>query len=293
MKKVEGTEGILYLCATPIGNLEDLTFRALRILKEADLIAAEDTRHTRKLLNHYQISTPLTSYHQHNARQKGQQLLELLEEGKQIALVSDAGTPGISDPGSLMVKLAIEAGFSVVPIPGATAAIASLIASGLPTEKFVFEGFLPRNSKERQGLLEKLQEEERTLIFYEAPHRLMTTLKEFEKFFPDREMAFARELTKHYEEFIRGMPGKLIQHFQTNTPRGEFTLVVEGKQKTEEKPLVLTRHQLVELVKELEEKGWNSKDAIKEAARQTGLPKREIYQAVKIEPQGRGSQPDH
>lgn len=283
MKGVNKMKGILYLCATPIGNLEDLTFRALRILKEVDLIAAEDTRHTRKLLNHYQISTPLTSYHQHNAKQKGPQLLELLEEGKQIALVSDAGTPGISDPGSLMVKLAIEAGIPIVPIPGATAVIVSLIASGLPTERFAFEGFLPRNNKDRQKHLEKLQEEERTLIFYEAPHRLMDTLREFKKFFPERKMAVARELTKHYEEFLRGLPEELIQHFQINSPRGEFTIVVEGKEINKEKPLVLSGDQIVNLVKELVDKGLDEKDAIKEVAEETGLPKREVYRAVKID----------
>ncbi len=282
MEQVNEKEGILYLCATPIGNLEDLTFRALRTLKEVDLIAAEDTRHTRKLLNHYQIATPLTSYHRHNARQKGAQLLELLGEGKQIALVSDAGTPGVSDPGSQLVQLAIEEGFLVVPIPGATAAISALIASGLSTDRFAFEGFLPKNNRERQSLLNKLQEEERTLIIYEAPHRLMATLQEFKKFFPDRKMVAARELTKHYEEFLRGTVAELAKHFEMIAPKGEFTLVVEGKQKSREQPPNLTKEQLIQLVKNIEAEGRDEKEAIKEAAKRAGVPKREVYQAVKV-----------
>jgi len=283
LEQVAENGGVLYLCATPIGNLEDLTFRALRILKEADLIAAEDTRHTKKLLNHYQIATPLTSYHRHNAKQKGARLVELLGEGKQIALVSDAGTPGISDPGSLMVQLAIEAGFPVVPIPGATAAISALVASGLPTDRFAFEGFLPRSNQERQGFLTRLQAEERTLVFYEAPHRLLATLRDFEKLFPGRKMVAARELTKHYEEFLRGTATQLIEHFEAVSPKGEFTLLIEGKQKNPEQPPLLTKEQIIQLVEEIKIGGLDEKEAIKEAAKELGLPKREVYQVVKVE----------
>lgn len=279
--------GELYLCSTPIGNLEDITLRVLRILKEADLIAAEDTRHTKKLLNHYQIDTPLTSYHEHNARQKGAYLLGLLQEGKRIALVSDAGTPGISDPGTLLVQQALEAGIPVTPIPGATAAIAALCISGLPTDKFVFEGFLPRSDKERRQRLEQLAREERTMIFYEAPHRLVATLKAFNEQFPHRRLVAARELTKQYEEVLRGTPGELLDHFQEITPRGEFTLLLEGRREGEDDDEAGATPDPAELVKSLEEQGWEWREAIREAARQLGVPKREIYRLVKYKENSR------
>lgn len=273
--------GELYLCSTPIGNLEDITLRALRILKETDLIAAEDTRHTRKLLSHYEINTPLTSYHEHNARQKGVYLLELLREGKKIALVSDAGTPGISDPGTLLVQQAIEAGIPVTPIPGAVAAVTALCVSGLPTEKFVFEGFLPRSNKERRERLEELAWEKRTIIFYEAPHRLVATLKAISEVFPHRRMAVARELTKQYEEVIRGTTEEILEHYQMNSPRGEFTLILEGRQEGEKEQQDEEVIDPVELVTILEEQGLDWKTAIKEAAKRLGVPKREVYQLVK------------
>lgn len=273
--------GELYLCSTPIGNLEDITLRALRILREADLIAAEDTRHTRKLLNHYDINTPLTSYHEHNARQKGAYLLELLREGKRIALVSDAGTPGISDPGTLLVQQAIEAGIPITPIPGATAAVTALSISGLATDKFVFEGFLPRSNKERKERLAKLAREERTIILYEAPHRLVATLKAICEVLPYRRMAVARELTKQYEEVIRGTTEEILAHFQITAPRGEFTLILEGCREEEKGQLPEEIIDPVELVRTLEEQGFDWKAAIKEAAKRLGVPKREIYQLVK------------
>lgn len=276
--------GTLYICATPIGNLEDITLRALRVLKEVDLIAAEDTRHTRKLLNHYEISTPMTSYHEHNARQKGPYLIEQLLQGKKIALVSDAGTPGISDPGSLLIKEAIEMQIPVVPLPGATAFVTALCVSGLPTDKFAFEGFLPRKDKERKRQLESLIQEERTLIFYEAPHRLLGTLKSFREVMPNRRLVVARELTKQYEEILRGTPEELFNHFAEHPPRGEFTLILQGRGEGEAQETGVQEENPdpVTLVAQLEEQGLHWQAAIKEAARQLGVPKREVYQAVKI-----------
>lgn len=279
--------GSLYLCSTPIGNLEDITLRALRVLKEVDLIAAEDTRHTRKLLSHYQIGTSLTSYHEHNARQKGEHLLKLLQEGKNIAIVSDAGTPGISDPGSLLVGEALAAGVPITPIPGATALITALCVSGLSTERFAFEGFLPRKDKEKKLLLESLQHEERTLVFYEAPHRLLQTLKSCAQIFPDRRLVAARELTKQYEEILRGTPKELLSHFQGVAPRGEFTLLLEGCKERPKENTSLVIKDPKELVRDLEEEGWEWREAIREAARLLGVSKREVYQAVKVDKEGR------
>lgn len=277
--------GTLYICATPIGNLEDITLRALRVLKEVDLIAAEDTRHTRKLLSHYEINTPLTSYYEHNARQKGPYLLEQLLQGKKIALVSDAGTPGISDPGSLLVQEAIKAQVPVVPVPGVTAFVTALCVSGLPTDKFVFEGFLPRKDKERKKQLENLIREERTLIFYEAPHRLLITLKSINEVMPNRRLVIARELTKQYEEILRGTPGELLKHFEENPPRGEFTLILQGRGDGEGQDTGIQEENRdpVTLVAQLEKEGFHWQAAIKEAARRLGVPKREVYQAVKID----------
>lgn len=231
-------QGILYLCATPIGNLEDVTFRALRMLKEVDLIAAEDTRRTRKLLSHYAIHTPLTSYHEYSRRSRDKQIIGLLREGKQVALVSDAGLPGISDPGEKIVKLAIENGIKVVPVPGPNAALAALVVSGLPASRFCFEGFLPAVSKARTKRLNALKNEKRTLIFYEAPHRLKKTIADLLAVLGDRQVSVARELTKVYEEIWRGKLSAALVYFKN--PRGEFTLVVEGikdKEGTGEEPI--------------------------------------------------------
>ncbi|NMA75594.1 MAG: 16S rRNA (cytidine(1402)-2'-O)-methyltransferase, partial [Bacteroidales bacterium] len=220
------TTGCLYLVATPIGNLEDITFRAIRILQEADLIAAEDTRHTRKLLSHYDIHTPLTSYHKYNEASKGEELIAKIREGLKIALVSDAGMPGISDPGYDLVVKAREEGLLIIPIPGATAALSALIASGLPTDRFVFEGFLPRKGKERRAVLEQLKTEMRTVVFYEAPHRLVTTLEDLFRALGNRKLVLAREITKKHEEFIQGTISSVLSYYTNATPRGEFTIVL-------------------------------------------------------------------
>lgn len=222
-------KGTLYLCPTPIGNLEDITLRAIRVLKEVDFIAAEDTRVTRKLLNHYDIKTPLVSYHEHNKREKGPEIISLLEEGKNIALVTDAGTPGISDPGEDLVRLAVEAGIAVEPLPGAAAAICALVASGISTGRFVFEGFLPRKKKERTERLKELSAETRTIVLYEAPHRLLKTLKDLGQALGDRSIAIAREMTKVHEEFFRGTVTDAVARFTRTPPRGELVMVIEGR----------------------------------------------------------------
>jgi len=221
--------GILYLVATPIGNLEDITARALRILREADLIAAEDTRRTRQLLNYYQIEQKLISYHRHNQKEKGPLLIECLKAGKKIALVSDAGTPGISDPGAELVRSAVEAGIEVAAVPGPSAIIAAITVSGLDTRRFVFEGFLPRRSSERRKRAELLAGEERTVVIFEAPHRLLETLRLLAEVWGPRQAAVAREITKCFEEVVRGTLPELAEHFQAHPPRGEFTLVVAGR----------------------------------------------------------------
>lgn len=270
-------KGKLYICATPIGNLEDITIRVLNALKDVDLIAAEDTRHTIKLLNHYEISKPLTSYHEHNKIKKGPQLIMKLEEGQKIALVSDAGMPGISDPGEDLIKLCIENDIEVEVLPGASAVLTALVASGLSTEKFAFEGFLDRNKKKRRERLEILGTDDRTLIFYESPHRLTDTLKDMQEIFNDRNMVIARELTKRYEEIIRGSISDIINHFKTNTPKGEFVLLVEGgsiKQRNEKsfEDIPIEDHIVLYM-----DKGLSKKDAIKQVAKERNIPKREVY----------------
>ncbi|MGA7935671.1 MAG: 16S rRNA (cytidine(1402)-2'-O)-methyltransferase, partial [Kovacikia sp.] len=220
--------GTLYIVGTPIGNLEDMTFRAVRILQAVDFIAAEDTRHTGKLLHHFQIGTPQISYHDHNRHSRTPELLERLRQGKAIALVTDAGMPGISDPGYELVRDCVEAGISVVPIPGPSAAIAALTASGLPSDRFIFEGFLPAKPQLRRARLEILKTESRTLIFYEAPHRLRQTLQDLVALGDDRKIVLARELTKLHEEIWRGTIAEAIAHYGDRSPQGEFTLVITG-----------------------------------------------------------------
>jgi 16S rRNA (cytidine1402-2'-O)-methyltransferase len=220
--------GVLYIVATPIGNLEDITLRALRVLKEVDLIAAEDTRHTRHLLDHYGIKTALTSYHEHNERAKAQNLVERLLRGDSIALVSDAGTPAISDPGYRLVVAALLAGIQVTPIPGAAALAAVISASGLPSDRFVFEGFLSAKKQEKKKKLQKLQSEVRTLIFYEAPHRLKESLQDLQQVFGDREIVVAREVTKIHEEFLRGTLSAVSEQIANRELKGEITIVVQG-----------------------------------------------------------------
>ncbi|MFB2896407.1 16S rRNA (cytidine(1402)-2'-O)-methyltransferase [Aerosakkonemataceae cyanobacterium BLCC-F50] len=268
--------GILYLVATPIGNLEDMTFRGIRILQTVDLIAAEDTRHTGKLLQHFQIKTPQLSYHEHNSQQRIPELLSQLSQGKTIALVTDAGMPLISDPGYELVKACVAQGISVVPIPGANAAITALSAAGLATDKFVFEGFLPAKSKERRTYLETLTSETRTIIFYESPHRLRETLQDLGTILgEEREIVLARELTKMHEEFWRGTITNAIAHYTNREPQGEFTLVVAGA--TLEKPQLSEAAIKAEL-QNLLMQGLSRSEASRQLAQQTSLPRRQIYQ---------------
>ncbi|MGI9860964.1 16S rRNA (cytidine(1402)-2'-O)-methyltransferase [Moorella naiadis] len=276
----------LYLVATPIGNLEDITFRALKVLREADLIAAEDTRHTRELLAHYAIHTPLTSYHRHNLAAKTPYLLGLLREGKDIALVSDAGLPGISDPGEELVRAVITAGLTVVPVPGASAALTALVASGLPAGRFVFEGFLPRAGKERRERLAILAAEERTLILYEAPHRLAVTLADLARALGARQVAVARELTKKFETIWRGTLPEAASYFQANQPRGEITLVIAGVPPAS-RP-AYDPQQAALAVAELVAGGMEHKEAMKQVARRYGQSRREIYRACLEAEQRRG-----
>lgn len=221
--------GALYIVATPIGNLKDITFRAVEILRDVDLIAAEDTRHTRILLEHYSISTPTTSYFQHNEKKKGEYILRLLKEGKNIALVSDAGTPGINDPGYSIIKTAIENNIAVIPIPGACAFILGLVTSGFPTDRFVFEGFLPHKSGTRKNRLKEMIKEDRTVIFYESPHRLVKTLQDMLDVFGDINIALARELTKKFEDIQHNKISIFLEYFNHNRPRGEFVVVFNVK----------------------------------------------------------------
>lgn len=273
--------GTLYLCATPIGNLEDMTFRAVRILGEVGLIAAEDTRHTRKLLTHFDIHTPLTSYHEHNKFEKGPELIAMLLDGRNIAVVSDAGLPGIADPGSHLVELAIAEGITVTPLPGANAALAALICSGIDTTRFAFIGFLPKTTKKRRSVLESLVKEQSTLLFYESPHRLKVTLKELlETFGGARKVAVARELTKKFEEFTRGTLESAAVYFQENQPRGEFCIVVAGCTAGEEELMVEVALPPVALVAQLMQEGIEKKAAIKKAALALKISKRDVYQAV-------------
>lgn len=275
--------GSLFLCATPIGNLEDITLRALRVLKEVSCIAAEDTRHTRKLLTHYDIHTPLISYHSYSKDSKEEHLIQRLLQGEDIALVSDAGMPGISDPGADLVRLALEHEIEVTPIPGASAGIAGLVASGLPTHKFAFEGFLSNQRKTRRKQLQVLRNEQRTLIFYESPHRLTDTLKDILNELGDRPCTVARELTKLHEEFKRGAVSELLDYYSANHPRGEITILLGGQPEEE---LALGQQDawpelsLAEHVTTLVEQGIDKKEAIKQVAQLRGVPKREVYGAV-------------
>jgi 16S rRNA (cytidine1402-2'-O)-methyltransferase len=274
--------GCLYLVATPIGNLEDITLRALRVLKEADLIACEDTRQTRKLLQHYGISKELVSYHAHNELTRAPELIIQLEQGARVALVSDAGTPVVSDPGHRLVVLSLRHHIPVVPIPGPSAFVAALAASGLPTEEFLFVGFLPSRAGARQRKLEELKSESRTLVLYEAPHRLEETLSDAAEILGARPAVVAREVTKIHEEFLRGSLGELRDAARARTPRGEITLLigspVEGE--TRAAPAV----SLKERVAQLEiEAGMDRKAALKQAARERGLGKREAYKQLLLE----------
>lgn len=270
-------KGILYIVATPIGNLEDITIRAINILKEVDCIAAEDTRHTLKLLNHLEISKPLISYHRHNEETKSDILLEKLKNGENIALVSDAGTPGICDPGEEIICKCIEEKIKIVPIPGACAIVNALICSGLDTKKFLFLGFLSINKKIRKEELEKIKNSQETIIIYEAPHKLKETLKDLSNILENRKITIARELTKIHEEFVRGTAKELLETFQE--VKGEMVLIIEKNQvkiKTNEE--ILANLTLEEHYNYYAEKGFEKKEIIKKIAKDRNLPKNEIYQ---------------
>ena len=266
-------KGKLYICPTPIGNLKDITLRTLEVLEEVDLIAAEDTRHTIKLLNHYNIKKPLTSYHEHNIREKGVELIRKLNQGTNIALVSDAGMPGISDPGEVLIKQAIDNDIQVIPLPGATASITALIVSGLSTEKFIFEGFLSSKKKHRKEELEVIKAFEKTTIIYESPHRLLSLLKDIIEILGDRKISISRELTKRYEETFRGTAKEALEKFQTEGVRGEFVLIIEGNQEQEKKEEINIKEVLNQYIKE----GYTNKEAVKKVAKKYNLPRNLVY----------------
>ncbi len=268
------TVGSLYIVATPIGNLEDITLRAIRVLKEADLIAAEDTRHTRNLLNKYEIDSPLTSYHDHNKEEKAPVLVAQMLDGNNVALVSDAGTPGISDPGYFLINLAVDQNIPVIPIPGATAAITALSVSGLPTDRFVFEGFLPAKQTARTKRLKELSSNERTIIFYEAPHKIVRTIEDMIDVFGDRNAVVTRELTKIHEEIVRAKLSDVLKHFKQKTVKGELTIIVHGASKKPFKKDIDTAEYLKNLMLH---RGLTKKNAIAAAAQELGVPKKEVY----------------
>ena len=273
--------GKLYLCATPIGNLEDITFRVVRILKEADLIAAEDTRNSLRLLNHFEIKTPMTSYHEYNKIEKGHQLVEKMLGGLTVALITDAGTPGISDPGEELVKMCLEAGIPVSSVPGPAACITALTMSGLSTRRFAFEAFLPSDKKEKQTVLEELKTETRTIVLYEAPHRLLRTLQELYDTLGERRITVCRELTKKHETAFQTTLNGAIDWYSANEPRGECVLVLEGKSREsieKEKQESWQKISIEEHMESYENQGISRKEAMKLVAADRGTTKREIYQ---------------
>lgn len=275
--------GMLYLCATPIGNLEDITFRVLRVLKEVDLIAAEDTRNSIKLLNHFEIKTPMTSYHEFNKYDKAKVLVEKMLEGTNIALITDAGTPGISDPGEELVKQAYEAGIEVTSLPGAAACVTALTLSGLSTRRFAFEAFLPADKKERAAVLEELKTETRTMILYEAPHRLLKTLKELETILGNRRLTICKELTKRHETAFQTTIEEAVAYYEANEPRGEFVMVIEGRSREELKQEAIAQWMELSVEEHMEvylSQGMEKKEAMKKVAKERGVSKREIYQAL-------------
>ena len=272
-------KGILYLVATPIGNLEDITLRALNVLKEVDIILAEDTRKTLKLLNHFEISKKLISFYRHNEGVKLDYVLSLLNEGKNLALVSDAGTPGISDPGEDLVKACIENNIKMIPVPGAVAFIQGLICSGFDTTRFVFEGFLPMNKRGRRERLTSLKDETRTMIFYEAPHKLKYTIDDLIDIFgSDRKVVFARELTKIHEEYLRMNLGESKDYYEQNDIKGEFVVLVEGKTLDENKKI--SEESIEDLMKKYLAEGLDKKEAMKKVAKDKGVTKSEIYKKL-------------
>ena len=275
--------GMLYLCATPIGNLEDMTFRVLETLQSVDIIAAEDTRNSIKLLNHFQIKTPMTSYHEYNKVEKAHYLIGLMQEGKNVALITDAGTPAISAPGEVLVALCQEAGIRTTSLPGAAACITALTLSGLSTRRFCFEGFLPSDKKERKAVLEELIKESRTIIIYEAPHHLRKTLRELLDILGNRKMAVCRELTKKFETVMPTTLEEAVGFHEENEPRGEYVLVIQGKspeEKREEAALEWKEMPIKEHMKYYESQGIDRKEAMKLAAKDRGIGKREVYRML-------------
>lgn len=275
--------GKLYLCATPIGNLEDITFRVLRILKEVDLIAAEDTRHSIKLLNHFEIKTPMTSYHEYNKVDKAKYLVNEILSGKNVAIITDAGTPGISDPGEELVRQCIDAGIEVSSIPGPAACITALTMSGQPTRRFAFEAFLPADKKERAMVLDELREETRTIIIYEAPHHLLKTLKELYEVLGDRSITLCKELTKLHENAEKTNLASLIEKYEITEPKGEHVLVIAGKtfeEKREESIQSFMEMSIEEHMNMYLEQGMDKKEAMKAVAKDRGVSKRDIYDAL-------------
>lgn len=273
--------GVLYICPTPIGNLEDITLRTLRVLEEVNIIAAEDTRRTIKLLNHFDIKAHLISYHQHNHISKGNELLDILMKGDDIALVSDAGMPCISDPGQEIIKQCIENNIKFEVLPGANAVLTALVHSGLSTDRFAFEGFLDRNKKKRRERLSKILYDDRTLVFYEAPHRIVETLKDIEKVLGNRSIAVGRELTKKFEEIIRGNVSDIIVKFAESKPKGELVIVVEGSNEIEQ-PKEYDNMTIEEHIRMYIDEGITKKDAVKKVSKDRGIPKRDVY-SVSIE----------
>lgn len=275
--------GKLYLCATPIGNLEDITYRVLRTLKEVDLIAAEDTRNSIKLLNHFEIKTPMTSYHEYNKIEKAYQLVDKMRQGLDIALITDAGTPGISDPGEDLVRICYEEGIEVTSLPGAAACITALTMSGLPTRRFAFEAFLPRDKKERADVLGQLKNETRTIIIYEAPHHLVKTLEELHEVLGDRKIAICRELTKRFEEKTLTTIAESLSYYKEQEPRGEYVLVIDGKTFAELKKEEQESWESMSLAEHMavyENQGIDRKEAMKLVAKDRGISKRDVYQAL-------------
>lgn len=276
--------GTLYLVATPIGNLEDITRRALRVLGEVDLIACEDTRHTRVLLNHYGIAKKLVSYHEHNERERAKELVGLLEEGSDIALVTDAGMPGVSDPGYRVVRAAIKRNIPVVPLPGATAFVPALVASGLPADEFFFGGFLPSRANARRTRLEELKSIRTTLIFYEAPHRIASTIRDIHEILGERDIVIARELTKMHEEFVRGRASELAERYANSDAetRGELVIIIDRNVIEESQSRSDNSMNIAKRVAELEGEGLDTRAALKRVARESGLARAEVYRRLTI-----------
>ena len=275
--------GKLYLCATPIGNLEDMTYRVVRTLREVDLIAAEDTRNSIKLLNHFEIKTPMTSYHEYNKIEKGRKLIEKLQSGLNVALITDAGTPGISDPGEELVKMCYEAGIEVTSLPGAAACITALTLSGLSTRRFAFEAFLPSDKKEKQAVLKELEDETRTIIMYEAPHRLLKTLQELFDNLGNRRITVCRELTKKHETAFATTLEDAIQYYEINEPKGECVLVMEGKSREELRKEEVSKWEEMTIEEHMEyylSQGIDKKEAMKLVAKDRGISKRDVYQKL-------------